>query len=78
MLYFRYINRMANRPGVVQRRAWLHLGEVVPYCYPHCARQGRLRFVARSLFDRYQQAPRKLSVLYWRMHPGQHPWHQST
>ena len=78
MLYFRFINRMANRPGVVQRRSWLHRGAVVPYCLPHLARRGRLRFVARSLFDRYQRAPRQLSVLYWRMHPGQHPWLQST
>ena len=66
MLYFKFINSRLD----FQRwnRPWHGRYHYLPYSMPHRRKQIKLKFVGDWLFDRYQRAPRKLTVLYWHTH----------
>jgi hypothetical protein len=66
MYYFKFINSRLD----FQRwnRPWHGRYHYLPYSMPHRRKQIKLKFVGDWLFDRYQRAPGKLSVLYWRTH----------
>jgi len=66
MYYYKFINSRLD----FQRwdRPWYGLYHYLPYSMPHRRKQIKLKFVGDWLFDRYQRAPGKLSVLYWRTH----------
>lgn len=63
VLYFKFINKQPYR-----QRSWMKWDAACPYWSKHQASAKKLKFVSRSLFNFYCDAPRKLRKLYWRLH----------